>query len=496
MQWFEKFWHGFFRRPYKLRCAFDKGQGKTVVLLHGIASSGESWQHVIKHIDTSQYRIISLDLLGFGNSPRPKWLEYSVEDHANSVIRTLRSLKVKGPYILVGHSMGSLVAAEIAHIRPRQVEHLILHQMPLYHVASGQDRFMLRTYQKGLSFLAGHQKFTLGAVRVIGRAAAKLGGFSLTTETWHPFEMSLKHTILKQTMRTKFELTMPTDVIYGTFDIMVLRKNARNFFEPTSQVRFYTIHDIHRVATRSGALIADLITQNAAKSRTLSSRHGTLLHRFTMTKKPQDKQTAPYMRRRTAALWAIGFGALFAYASIIAAQGVPTAWELSIFRAINVWDAPSWYTGLARVLSDAVWVIAGIVMVLVLVPKTRKQALGVAVPSGITYVAGYVLEHVIDRARPDVLLHSEAIMRAMQDGPGFPSGHMMTAVAVTCALWGRMTNLIRVLVVLLLVLEGWSRLFLGVHFPLDILGGALIALTVWFALKALPRKLQTLLHIS
>lgn len=499
----EKYWHRLLRRPYRLKCAIDQGEGQAVVLLHGIASTGESWRYVTDNLEPSKYRVVALDLLGFGNSPRPSWLEYSVEDHARSVLLTLRRMRVREPFILVGHSMGSLVAAEIAHEHPSKVRHLILHQMPLYNAGleTAQKRdFAIRAYRKGMGFIVNHPQMTLAGARMLGRAAAKLGGFTLTKDTWHPFEMSLKNTILLDAGSKLHELSMPTDVIYGKYDLLVLKKNARQYFAPTPQVRFYQINDIHRVSIRSGRLIADLVAQDADKNRMLGKKHDTLLTRFTMNKR--QAKTDPitpkqhHLDRRQTLLLAAFFGAAFLLTALSALNRTVTGWELNAFIAFNVWDSPEYVTWFARIISDTVWVMVGLLALAVLWPRTHKPAFKIAMAVGITYVTGYILEHIINRARPDVLLHGEAIARAMQDGPGFVSGHMLAATAIVCVVWYRLSGLMRILVVLLLVLEAWSRVYLGLHFPLDVIGGALLAITVHFVLISLPNKLRIMLRMQ
>lgn len=493
----DRYWHGFLKRPYRLKSAIDSGKGQTVVLLHGIASSGESWKYVVDELNKEKYRIVALDLLGFGKSPQPNWLKYSVEDHARSVLLTLSRMRVSEPFILVGHSMGSLVAAEIAHAHPKKVKHLILHQMPMYNpeFSVGRRNFTRKTYRGAMRFIAEHPQTTLFGARMLGGLAASLGGFTLTKDGWYPFEMSLRNTILQKTSRTIHTLTMPTDVIYGRYDILVLRKHAEQFFAPSDQLRFYQINEIHRVSVRSGRIIAELIRQNTAESRSISSKYAKILIPFIMTNK-YFITPKKHIDRKLALLLSGLFSAAFLVTALAAYKHTVTGWELQAFQAINVWQAPDYVTTFARVLSNAVWAIVGLVAILVVVPKTRVSALRIAVPTFIIYAVGFVLERIIDRARPDVLLHSEAIIRAVQDGPGFTSGHMLASTAIVFVLWTRITWLLRVLLVLLLVLEAWARVFLGVHFPLDVIGGVLLALAVGFALYALPAKVRTILRFA
>src|SRR5688572_20917551 len=130
---FDTIWHRVLRRPYLLAVTDTGGPGKVVLLLHGLGTSGEAWRPLVSQLKGEAWRVITLDLLGFGQSPRPEWNSYSVEDHARAVIATLRRLGVrKQKLTLVGHSMGCLVASHIAARRPRRVQRLVLYEPPVF----------------------------------------------------------------------------------------------------------------------------------------------------------------------------------------------------------------------------------------------------------------------------------------------------------------------------------------------------------------------------
>jgi hypothetical protein len=63
---FDYAWHRVFRRPYRLHVAHSGDTSKPVILLlHGIAASGEDWRKVLPHLEPD-YHCITIDLLGFG----------------------------------------------------------------------------------------------------------------------------------------------------------------------------------------------------------------------------------------------------------------------------------------------------------------------------------------------------------------------------------------------------------------------------------------------
>jgi pimeloyl-ACP methyl ester carboxylesterase len=115
---------------------FDQGQGPAVVLLHGFASSLQTWEKVIPLL-SSDHRVIALDLKGFGWSDRPEG-DYSPSAQARLVLALLDQLGV-GKADLVAHSWGSAVALSCALQAPERVGRLVLYsawvfdeQLPMF----------------------------------------------------------------------------------------------------------------------------------------------------------------------------------------------------------------------------------------------------------------------------------------------------------------------------------------------------------------------------
>lgn len=83
-----------------------------VVLLHGAQHDHSVWILQSRWLAHHGYAVLALDLPGHGRSEAP--LQTSVEGIADAVARALAGL-ASGPLLLAGHSMGSLVALELAH---------------------------------------------------------------------------------------------------------------------------------------------------------------------------------------------------------------------------------------------------------------------------------------------------------------------------------------------------------------------------------------------
>lgn len=102
----------------------DSGRGTPVVLIHGIGASMYSWRYQLPVLSAAGYRVIAFDNRGFGFSDKPAH-GYGNAAYAHLVTSLLDSLGVASA-VLVGHSMGGAIAAEVALASPDRVRGLVL----------------------------------------------------------------------------------------------------------------------------------------------------------------------------------------------------------------------------------------------------------------------------------------------------------------------------------------------------------------------------------
>lgn len=124
----------------------DEGEGPTVVLIHGFASSLGAWSGVRKAL-AGKHRVIALDLKGFGYSDCPEG-DYSPAAEAKIVLGLLDKRGVEGPVAVVAHSWGSSVALQLALLAPERVERLALYDAWVY--ADQLPNFFLWARASGL----------------------------------------------------------------------------------------------------------------------------------------------------------------------------------------------------------------------------------------------------------------------------------------------------------------------------------------------------------
>jgi len=82
------------------------------VLVHGVTSSSRTWWRAGPALAERGYRVLAVDLRGHGSSPRPT-AGQSVADLATDVAETVEAAAGPPVDLLVGHSLGALVALEL-----------------------------------------------------------------------------------------------------------------------------------------------------------------------------------------------------------------------------------------------------------------------------------------------------------------------------------------------------------------------------------------------
>jgi pimeloyl-ACP methyl ester carboxylesterase len=104
-----------------------KGEGKPVILIHGISGSLHDWEALMPDLGAAGYHAIAVDLPGHGESDKPDDPEaYNSEDVYQVFENWVDNLKDHPPYVLVGHSYGGYIGLVYALRHPQSVQTLVL----------------------------------------------------------------------------------------------------------------------------------------------------------------------------------------------------------------------------------------------------------------------------------------------------------------------------------------------------------------------------------
>jgi len=184
---------------------------------------------------------------------------------------------------------------------------------------------------------------------------------------------------------------------------------------------------------------------------------------------------------------------LFVLLAVYVHAGATLGFENWVYAKSVAWMSPPLTAVLKGIthLGDSVTVIA-FCLLLVAIPKTRRTvALPVSAAVSLSALVNIVLKNLFARERPDILrLISETSY-------SFPSGHAMISAALYTMLIIMIFRFVKskrrrlalsAPCALLAVAIGFSRIYLGVHYAGDILGGWLIGFALSVLVYALWKK--------
>lgn len=141
-------------------------------------------------------------------------------------------------------------------------------------------------------------------------------------------------------------------------------------------------------------------------------------------------------------------------------------------------------------LGDSGWLWIALLLVLLIIPKTRKAGLIGAAALLLTFIVNNLaIKNLVARTRPYEVIEGLTILIEKPGEFSFPSGHTANSMCVGVVLWmiSQQYEKLRDKKLFFPKAAGWfflvlsilislSRLYVGVHYPTDVLGGAAIAI--------------------
>ncbi|HYH74815.1 MAG TPA: phosphatase PAP2 family protein [Candidatus Saccharimonadales bacterium] len=185
---------------------------------------------------------------------------------------------------------------------------------------------------------------------------------------------------------------------------------------------------------------------------------------------------------------------LFAGATVLALSHKATGWEYTWFREVN--NQSEGFYRLMTIITflGSTWGAAIAVLGAYIARYYRlawRLAFTIIGAYGVTVLA----KHFIERPRP-LGLFEDVHARVAETGMGFPSGHTMAITVITLTLLPYLPWKLRWIIPILIVAVGISRLYLGVHIPLDLVGGLALGTAAVAFVRILPQRLRAWAHLD
>ncbi|MBX3090050.1 MAG: alpha/beta hydrolase [Cryobacterium sp.] len=251
-------------KPPLLHIALDQGEGPVVVMIHGIASSSVTFEKLVPMIQ-DRHRVIAIDLLGFGESPSPEGAEYTLEEHVSALRRTINDLGLTSPFVLVGHSMGGLIATRFAAKKAGLLSKLVLVSPPIYvspqALGDPMEKATMGLYLKAYEYLRQNKEFTMRNANVLAKMSPIKNVLEVSERNWRAFTLSLQNLIESQTTISDLaRVKVPVEIIYGRLDPFLMHDAGLRI---AAQLRGVRVHRVeandHVIRNRMARIVATSI---------------------------------------------------------------------------------------------------------------------------------------------------------------------------------------------------------------------------------------------
>jgi len=210
------------------------GGPRTLVFIAGLGGTTRYWEARIGPLCRS-HRIILVDLLGFGESPKP-WTKYDIERHVGALEGAISDL---GPITIVGHSLGALVATAYAARHPERIEGVVLVSLPYFGSQDAAYEYMRNGPMKD-GFVYTNLFLVMLACIISRRVLGKLLPYfirdlprevvaDVLKHTWRSSTSSLWEVVYRYDAAVDLQALVPTTrllLIHGSDDLMAPVKSV------------------------------------------------------------------------------------------------------------------------------------------------------------------------------------------------------------------------------------------------------------------------------
>ena len=136
----------------------------------------------------------------------------------------------------------------------------------------------------------------------------------------------------------------------------------------------------------------------------------------------------------------------------------------------------------------AIWLL--LTLLILLLPKTRKVGCMMAAALlGTLLINNILLKNLVARTRPYEVIEGLTYLVRRPSEYSFPSGHAGSSFAAACVMLRKLPKRYGIPAFVLAVLIALSRLYVGVHYPSDVLFGVISGILISYAAEAVVERI-------
>jgi pimeloyl-ACP methyl ester carboxylesterase len=254
---------------------FGDAAAPPMLLIHGYTASVYVWKTVAPIFAEAGYRVIAVDLVGYGYSEKPRWFDYAIQSQARIIERFMDRLGI-GKAIVIGSSYGGAVALNLTLDYSERVEKLVLvdavinddqKNHPILRLAAipgigealtpflCESRFFHKIRMSGTLAKANHAMITKERIdSVIRPLAAADGHHSVlaTSRNWDANRLE----------QDAHQITQQTLIIWGDSDSVIPIENGYKLHDSILQSRFVIFNSCgHVPQEEKSEMFTELVTE-------------------------------------------------------------------------------------------------------------------------------------------------------------------------------------------------------------------------------------------
>jgi pimeloyl-ACP methyl ester carboxylesterase len=266
---------------------FGERTNPVMILIHGYTASVYVWKTVAPMLADAGFRVIAVDLIGFGYSEKPGWFDYTIQSQSRMISRFMNRLGI-GRATIVGSSYGGAVALNLTLDNPERVEKLVLvdavcndeaKNHPILRLASirgvGEtitpllldSKAFLKFRMRGTLSKSNHHMISSDRIDNIRRPLKAADGHRsvlTTSRNWSANRLEQDAHLINQ----------PTLIVWGEHDTVIPIKNGYKLHEEILNSRFVVLQDCgHVPPEEKSELFTELLTE-FLKDGNIEAREG------------------------------------------------------------------------------------------------------------------------------------------------------------------------------------------------------------------------------